>query len=180
MRFKVSRLFGVTAWLSISCSLWAAQSGLISREEALTAAYPGAVVEAEQVFLTVEQTQRISELAVDLESALVARYVARRAGEVVGRAYVDTHVVRTRRESLLIALGPDGTVRRIEVTVFQEPREYTAPEPWRRQFEKQPLSDDLALQREIRSIAGATLTAQAMTAAVRRVLAIDRVLETED
>ena len=47
------------------------------------------------------------------------------------KSHVDTHVVRTTRESLLIALAPDGTVRRVEVTVFQEPREFTAPEPWR-------------------------------------------------
>ena len=171
---------GVLAWLFLVPGLVGAQSGLVTREEALAAVYPGATVEAERVFLTAEQTRRVAELArADVPSALVARYVARRDGQIVGRAYVDTHVVRTKRESLLISLEPRGRVRRIDVTAFLEPREYLALEPWLRQYNAKPLDNDLALQRSIRSMAGATLTAQATNEAVRRVLAIDRVLEAD-
>jgi len=166
-----------TVWLVGSVS-FSAQAGLMSREEALAAVYPGASVEAERVFLTSAQTQSASELArIDIESPLVARYVAREGDRVVGRAYIDTHVVRTKRESLLIALAADGAVRRVEVTAFLEPREYLAPPVWLRQFDTRPLSDDVALRRAIRPIAGATLTAQSATDAVRRVMAIDEVLE---
>jgi hypothetical protein len=154
-----------------------AAADLITREEALAAAYPGAEIEAERVFLTAEQVRKAAALSgSEVPSALVARYVARRDGDVVGRAYVDTHVVRTKRESLLISLTPDGRVRRIEVTAFLEPREYRASEAWMRQYEDRPLDDDLGLQRAIRPIAGATLTALATNAAVRRALAIDRLL----
>jgi Na+-translocating ferredoxin:NAD+ oxidoreductase RnfG subunit len=48
-----------------------------------------------------------------------------------------------------------------------------------RQFDAQPLNDDVALQRAIRPIAGATLTARSVTDAVRRVMAIDEVLEKD-
>ena len=130
------------------------------------------------MFLTGEQTELASELArVDIESRLVARYVAREGGRVVGRAYVDTHIVRTKPESLLIAMTSDGAVRRVEVTAFLEPCDYLAPQAWLRQFDTQPLNDDVAVQRAIRPIAGATLTAQSATDAVRRVMAIDEVLE---
>ena len=61
----------------------------------------------------------------------------------------------------------------------EPPREYQASERWLRQYEAKPLDDDLALQRAIRPIAGATLTAGAANTAVRRVLAIDHVLETD-
>ena len=155
-----------------------AQPGLGSREEALAAVFPGATIDADRVYLTDAQAARIAELARgEMETKIIARYVARRGGRVVGRAYVDTHVVRTKRESLLISLGADGRVRRIDVTAFLEPREYLAPEPWMRQYHGKPLGDDLAIQRAIRPIAGATLTAQAVNGAVRRVLALDRVLE---
>jgi len=71
------------------------------------------------VFLTEGQRQRAAQLAGgEPPRALVARYVARRDGAVVGRAYVDTHVVRTKRESLLVSLEPDGRLRRIDVTAF--------------------------------------------------------------
>lgn len=169
---------GAAVWLATGISA-SAQGGLMTREEALAAVYPGASVEAERVFLTGDQTRRASELArVEVESPLVARYVAREGERVVGRAYVDTHVVRTKRESLLIALAPDGAVLRVEVTAFLEPREYLAPDAWLRQFDARPLGDDVALQRAIRPIAGATLTAEAATDAVRRVMAIDEVLES--
>lgn len=156
-----------------------AQGGRITREEALKAVFPGAVVESERVFLTGQQMMRVAELAgVEVESGLVARYVATRDQTVLGRAYVDTHTVRTKRESLLISLDAEGAVKRIDVTAFLEPPGYLASERWLRQYEQRRLDDDLALRRAIRPIAGATLTATATNVAVRRVLAIDRVLES--
>ncbi len=174
----ITRAASASALLLLVAELGAAQSGLITREEALAAVYPEAEVGVERVFLTSEQTRHAADLAgVEVISALVARYVATRAGAVVGRAYIDTHVVRTKRESLLISLGADGRVRRIDVTAFLEPREYLAPETWLSQYEARALDDSLALQRGIRPIAGATLTTRATNDAVRRVLAIDLVLE---
>ena len=173
-------LMGALAWLVLTGSTGAAQSGTVTREDALAAVYPGARIAADRVFLTKDQVERIAELSRDeVRTKIYARYVATRGGAVIGRAYVDTHVVRTKRESLLISLEPDGRVRRIDVTAFSEPREYLAPEPWVRQYDKQPLSDDLAVQRAIRPIAGATLTTHAVNSAVRRVLALDHVLEAD-
>ncbi len=148
-----------------------------SREEILASMYPGAAIRSEQVFLTPAQQKRAQQLArTDISSAFVVRYIASRDGQIVGRAYVDTHVVRTKKESLLVMLDANGRVGRIEATAFLEPAEYKAPEPWFRQYKDQQLDDDLALGRAIRPIAGATLTARAATSATRRVLAIDRVL----
>ena len=150
----------------------------ISRDEALAAVFPGAAVKAEQVFLTPsQQKQVLTRGGVDVPSPLVARYVATKDGKVMGRAYVDTHTVRTKRESLLIALDADGRVLRIDVTAFLEPAEYRASEAWLRQYRDRELDDDLGINRAIRPIAGATLTARATNTAVRRVLAIDAVLE---
>ena len=158
----------------------AQSSGLITREEALASVFPGALIEPERVFLTERQQRRAAELAgVPVPTALIARYRARREGRVIGRAYVDTHVVRTKRESLLISLDDGGRVLRIDVTAFLEPPEYLAPDPWLRQYQNRALTDDLNIQRAIRPMAGATLTARAANEAVRRILAIDRVLELE-
>lgn len=155
-----------------------AQSGVITREEALASVFPGAEISSERVFLTRAEQKAAADIArVDVESRLVARYVATQEGRVIGRAYVDTHVVRTKRESLLISLEASGELRRIDVTAFLEPREYIAPERWLTQYHGQRLDDDLALHRAIRPIAGATLTAIATNAAVRRIMAMDQVLE---
>lgn len=151
----------------------------LSREEALAAIYPGADVRAEQVFLTPPQLKYVVMRAgTDTPSALVARYLATRNGQVAGRAYVDTHTVRTKRESLLISLDAQGHVIRVDVTAFLEPSEYRAPEPWLGQYRGRALDDDLGISRAIRPIAGATLTARAANSAVRRVLAIDEILRS--
>jgi electron transport complex protein RnfG len=176
---KHSAVVGLAMLLLFSSSLFS-QFRLMTREEVLASVYLGATVEAERVFLTSDQIKRASELArVDIESSLVARYVVREGGLVVGRAYVDTHVVRTKPESILVALTSDGAVRRVEITAFLEPRDYLVSQEWLRQFDAQPLNDDVALQRAIRPIAGATLTARSVTDAVRRVMAIDEVLEKD-
>jgi Na+-translocating ferredoxin:NAD+ oxidoreductase subunit G len=149
----------------------------IDRDEALASVYPGAAVTSERVFLDAAQQKAVEARAgAATTTALVARYVASRNGQVVGRAYVDTHTVRTKKESLLISLDADGSVLRIDVTAFREPREYLAPDAWLRQYGDRELTNDLAINRAIRPIAGATLTARAVNAAVRRVLAIDAVL----
>ena len=148
-----------------------------SREEVLAAVFPGASIRAEQVFLTAEQVARAAALAgVEIPSALVARYLAETEGRSVGRAYVDTHVVRTKRESLLVSLDAAGLVRRVDVLAFLEPPEYKAPASWLHQFSGHTLDDELRVQRAIRPLAGATLSARSATEATRRVLAIDRVL----
>ena len=64
---------------------------------------------------------------------------------------------------------------RIDVTAFLEPGEYRASDAWLRQYRDRVLDDDLGVNRAIRPIAGATLTARAINSAVRRVLAIDEV-----
>ena len=169
------RIIGlVLAW-----AVWtSAAAQTVSRQEALAAAYPGADIVSERVFLTAEQRHRAAQIAArEIPSALIARYLATRNGAHVGRAYVDTHLVRAKKESLLICLDASGKVRRIEVTAFLEPPEYQASPAWYRQFEGRGLEEDLNLNRGIRPLAGATLTALAASQAVRRVLAIDQVLE---
>jgi electron transport complex protein RnfG len=149
----------------------------LARDEALTAVFPGAAIERERVFLTDTQQADAAARSGDVvPSALVARYVATRGGRVIGRAYVDTHVVRTKRESLLIALNAAGSLQRVDVTAFLEPTEFKPSEAWLRQYVDRPLNDELTLDRAIRPIAGATLTTRAANKAIRRVLAIDAVL----
>lgn len=164
-------MLAATAWTDVDAQ------GL-TRDEALAAVYPQAQIRAEQVFLTAAQLKQVATASgTEASSALVARYVASRGGTVVGRAYVDTHVVRTKKESLLISLDGEGRLMRIDVTAFLEPPEYRASEPWLRQYRGRTLDEELAINRAIRPIAGATLTARAANAAVRRVLAIDAILE---
>lgn len=160
----------------ISPSNAIAQQTVLTREEALASVFPGAEISVGRLFLGTEQINRIKELSgEDVPTRIIARYVAKRDGVVIGRSYIDTHVVRTKRQSLLISLDPNRTVRRIDVTAFLEPPEYLAQDQWRQQYHEKSLTRDLQVSRSIRPIAGATLTARAINAAVRRILALDQV-----
>ncbi|MCY4074422.1 MAG: hypothetical protein OXH04_03210 [Acidobacteria bacterium] len=155
-----------------------AQEGVITRTEALALAYPDARVTRDRIILTSEQMVAVAALArVGMQGRIFPRYVAREDGVVVGRAYIDTHIAKTERQSLLISLEPDGRVKRVDVTVFFEPAQYMAPSVWLRQFDGQVLHEELAVRRGIRPIAGASFTGRAISNAVRRVLALDQVLE---
>ncbi len=159
--------------LALAIPVFAGAAG-ITREEALKLAFPDATIQYSVVFLS-DQEKKL-----ELPSALVARYVAVRGQTVVGRAYLDTHVVRTKKESLLVALEPDGKVKRVEVVAFLEPPEYQPNRKWYEQFEGKDLDKELQLKRQIHPVTGASLTAKATTEAVRRVLAIDHVLQQKE
>lgn len=150
---------------------------LLTVDEALELAFPGCRVERTTVYLTEEQLARARELAGgEVESALVRPYVARCARGAGGVAYFDTHRVRTLPETLMVVVGADGEVDRIEVLAFREPPDYLPREAWYEQFAGRGLDPELELKRGIRGVTGATLTARATTGAVRRVLALDRVI----
>ncbi len=158
---------------------WAAEARvLVTVDEALALAFPGAAIERGTIFLTAEQLARARELAGADETppAIVHPYVARLEGELVGTAYFDSHVVRTLSEVVMVVVRPDGTVGRVEVLSFDEPPDYLPREAWYRQFDGRPLDAELELRRAIRPVTGASLTARATTDAVRRVLALHQVL----
>ena len=169
--------------IAVVALLAAAPAGakvFLTRERAMELAFgPDAAVERDQAFLSEAEVERAREIAgkgVDVRSAMVTRYVARRDGAVVGTAYLDTHRVRTLQETLMIVVAPDGTVARVDVLTFGEPEEYLPKPLWFGQFDGRALDDELAVKRGIRGITGATLSSHAATEAVRRTLAIHRVL----
>jgi electron transport complex protein RnfG len=152
----------------------------ITVEEALALAFPGCDVERETLYLTDGQRQRAAEVAVvDSVSGLIHSYRATKEATFVGTAYLDTHTVRTLPETLLVVVDAHGAVSRVEVLSFREPLDYLPRTGWYDQFKGKQLDHDLAPNRGIHGITGATLTARATTDAVRRVLAIDRVLREE-
>ncbi len=146
-------------------------------DEALKLCFDDARIERGTVYLTEEQLEQAARLAGEpIASAIVHPYVARRDGQIIGTAWVDSHRVRTLRETILVVVDPEQRVRRVELLAFGEPPEYVPRGAWYGQFDGRRLDDELRLQRGIRGVTGATLTARATTAAVRRVLSVHRVL----
>lgn len=174
----------LAAWLLVgvvvgaAAPVPAAARVFLSVDEALDLAFPGARVERQTVFLTRQQLAQARRLAgVEIRSALVNPYVAREGGKTVGTAYFDTHRVRTLPETIMVVVDPQGKVERVEVLAFQEPPDYLPRDVWYQQFDGHELGPGLELKRDIRGVTGASLTARATTEAVRRVLALHRVIQ---
>ena len=150
---------------------------LLTQAQALELAFPGCAVERRTHYLTAAQVARAGELAGEpLPGALVHAYAARCAGRPAGTAYFDTHKVRTLPETVMVVVDDQGRSTRVEVLSFQEPPDYLPRAPWYEQFRGRQLDGELQLRRGVRPVTGATLTARATTDAVRRVLAVDRVV----
>lgn len=149
----------------------------LTQDEALKLAFPGCVVVKKTHYLTPAQQAEAAKLADEpVESGLVHAYEAVCGGRPAGAAYFDAHKVRTLPETLMIVVDAEAKVRRIEVLAFNEPEDYLARSGWYGQFYGKRLGPDLQLKKDIRGIAGASLTARATTNAVRRVLALHQVV----
>ena len=158
-------------------ALPAAAKVFLTVDEALKLAFPGAQVERRTAYLKDAEVKRARDLAgVEVPSALLTYYAATKEGKPAGTAYFDRHRVRTLPETVMVVVDPHGKVARVEVLEFNEPEQYMPRGAWYGQFGGRGLDAELDLARGIRPVAGATLTARATTAAVRRVLALHQVL----
>lgn len=149
-----------------------------ARDEAFRLAFPEAeIIDRRTFFLTPEQVRAVEARArTKLDTKLVSIYVARKGRTVLGYAVIDIHTVRTLPEAVMIVLTPEGRVVSTLILAFYEPQEYLPPARWLRQFERRALAPELWVGRGIDGITGATLSAWAITQAVRKALALYQVL----
>ena len=148
--------------------------------EALEMAFPECEVIRRTIYLTEKQKTEAGNLArVPIKSSIVYPYVAVQEGRIAGVAYFDNHIVRTLDETIMVAIDRNDKIQRVELLVFSEPPEYIPPDAWYRLFQRKRLDSQLAVNRGIRGILGATLTTRGTTEAVRRVLAIHHVIKDQ-
>jgi Na+-translocating ferredoxin:NAD+ oxidoreductase RnfG subunit len=166
--------FAVLAVVAALVPRLGAAKVFLAKDEALALAFPGNDrVEERVVILTDEQKAEIEKRAhAPLETQLWTVYVGWKGTDVLGYAIIDTNNVRTLPETFMVVVEPNGTLRRVDVLAFHEPPEYLPTDRWIGQFAGKKLDDDLKLGGAVQGITGATLSAQAMTAGVRRALAI--------
>lgn len=146
---------------------------LPTQQQALQLAFPGCAFTRREFFLSDAQAAQVKALSkTELPGLWFVGYEAREDGRLVGVGFFDTHRVRTENETALVAVGAEGRIRRVEVIAFREPQDYAPRQAWIDQFQGRPLNDGLSLRRDIRPLAGATLTANALTDASRRGLAL--------
>lgn len=138
----------------------------LTKNEAL-GMYLGKKTERATVFLTDDQVERIQQQAkAKVESKVVTYYSSSN-----GVAFFETRTIRTMPATFMVVIQPNGSVRAVEMLAFYEPEDYLPTKKWMAAFERKTLGDDLWLKRGVYNVSGATLSAQAITESVRRILA---------
>lgn len=147
-------------------------------DEALKGVFKDARIVVKNIVLKSEQVSDIEKLSgIKQEDRLVSFYEAKRDNEVIGYAFIDSHIVRTKIETVLYVINPSGKIETIEVLSFNEPLDYLPNENWLRLFTGRSVDkDEIRLRRDIPAITGATLTSKAITDNTRKVLAIWKVV----
>jgi hypothetical protein len=170
------RLHVLTAALLL-CAAPAGARLLLSQKQALALAFPAGKYERKVAYLTDDERKAAeNDGQVKIEARMWPYYVGVSSTGAVSYAYFDTHVVRTQSETFMAVLDEKGAVRSVELLAFAEPDDYIPGEKWRAQFKDKSARDGLFVGRAIRNITGASLTSQALTEGVRRVLAVHRLL----
>jgi len=149
----------------------------MKRDEALKTAFPNAAeIEKKEIFLSSDQSRTIESLASSKnESKLYIIYEAKNEEKTLGYAIIDTHTLRTKTETVMFVINPDGSLRQTEILAFFEPQDYQPGENWIELFEGKNLDDTLKVGKDIPNITGATITANSLSQAIRRILAVFKV-----
>lgn len=144
-----------------------------SKNEAMVLAFgEGAQIENLSLFPDDAQMAAIQTAAkVKLDSGLFTFYVGKQQDKILGYAAIETITVRTKPETLMVVLTPDGTVSNVYTLAFHEPPEYQPPERWFEQLTNKPL-DELDFNKGIQGVTGATLSTRAAVNSVRKIVAI--------
>jgi len=185
MKRSVPQCLGVVFWAGAVLSLLPAVATakvFHSRQEAVKIAFPEAdKIQSRTIVLTAEQQQQIERLATaPIESKLVTVHTATKGTDIVGYGFIETQIIRTLPGSFLVALSVTGEVKTVMTVAFHEPEDYLPTERWFKQFEQKPLSPELQVYKGIQGIAGATLSSQSVTNAVRKALAIHQLFLKEN
>jgi len=150
----------------------------ISKDEALRLAFPDSdTIEKQSLFLSKNEVESIEKLGRSkLDSRLFLFYVGKKNGEAIGYAAIDTHTVRTKSQTIIVVINPDGSLKYTEILAFFEPLEYKPTEGWINLFKDKKISDGIKIGYDIPNISGATLSSNGTANAVKKVLSVFEVV----
>lgn len=148
-----------------------------SKNEAMELAFgKSAQIESLSLFPDDNEIAKIQELAkTKLDSGLFTFYVGKEQGKITGYAAIETSTVRTKPETLMIVLTPEGELRNVYTLAFHEPPEYQPPQQWYDKLIKRPLAE-MDFNKGVDGISGATLSTRSALTSIRKAMAMYEVM----
>lgn len=150
---------------------------LVKPEEALKSAFgPSATVHKKNILLNADEVKKAQKLAHEpIKDHVFTFYVIKDKDKLRGYAGLLTKEVRTKDETSLFILSPQGQLKSIEVIAFYEPPEYIPKDSWFKSFKGKDLRSKFTLGGDIPTLSGATMSAEALTDSAKIILAVWKV-----
>ncbi len=147
-----------------------------SKTEAFELVFGKATVENLSLFPEESDASKIQQLSkTKLESGLFTFYVGKEGDKILGYAAIESENVRTKPETLMIVLTPEGDLRNVYMLAFHEPPEYMPSERWFTALNNRPLAE-MDFSKGVDGISGATLSTRSALSSVRKVMAVYQVM----
>ena len=137
-------------------------------------AFPDAdEVKTKTLFLqgsNIEHLQKLSRTKI--ESGLFTFFIGYKNGTPTGYAAIGSNIVRTYPQTYMVVLNPNGTVKTTLILAFHEPLDYLPTDRWLEQFKEKDIEEPIRPGDDIAGILGSSLSVNAVSAGVRKVLAV--------
>lgn len=131
----------------------------------------------ENIYLSQLERSKIEKSSgTKVYGGLALRYITKCPGNTQSFHYVDSHIVRTLNETVIVTIK-DNKVESFIVSSFNEPPEYIAPKKWYAQFQGADGKEILRARAQVDALSGATLTVNASINVVNKILALHQLLE---
>jgi|TARA_B110000263_G_scaffold81153_1_gene70977 hypothetical protein len=126
-------------------------------------------IRKEKVFLTgsvIKELERVSKAK--FESKIYSVYEARSNGIRIMSGILETHLLRSRTQTLFIVFDNKGRVVSTQVLAFYEPEEYVMSPKWLAQFKSKTINDKMQPGDDLIKVSGATISYNETASAIRR------------
>ena len=145
-----------------------------AQDEAMKVAFPDAdEVKTKTLFIQNSNLKHLQELSRSkIESGLFTFFVGYKNGVIAGYASIGSNVVRTYPQTYMVVLNPDGSVKTTLILAFHEPLDYLPTDNWFEQFKGKSIREPIRPGGDIAGILGSSLSVNAVSAGVRKVLAV--------
>ena len=146
----------------------------LTAEQAAQTMFPEADhFEQRDLLLDAGQLQKLAAAGVAARSARWPLRLAWKGTALLGVVAVDAVVGKFELIGYAVGIGPEGSVRQVEILSYRESHGHEIRLPaWRRQFVGKTVLAPLRVGEDISNISGATLSCSHVTEGVRRIVAV--------
>ena len=145
--------------------------------EALNLYFPNEEIKKGKIFLNTKRLASLEKASNSkFDDKIYTYYEAYNGRKRVNTVFVDTHILRTRTETIFVVFDNKGKIQSVEVIAFYEPEEYIMTKKWLAQFRGKNLRQELKPKKDIIMVSVATISSYETSKAIRRTVSLYNLL----